>query len=97
MEEIYGKVGGTNMELLFANSWLGNRSGCSLMTLLLTITLQGDSSANQLGALKPTGHSDSQMRHRARLALPSAVPHVEEAQRTYQQHGSQTYAMFSSP
>lgn len=85
------------MEFLFANSQRMNLSGCTIMTLLLTITLQGDSWANQDVALTPTGHSDSQIRHRARLALPSAVPHVEEAQLTYQQHGSQTYPMFSSP
>lgn len=40
---IWEKVGGTNMELLFANARLGNLSGCAVMTLLLTITLQGNS------------------------------------------------------
>lgn len=50
---IWGKVGGTNMELRFANTRLGNLSGCAVMTLLLTITLQGDSWANQLSVLMP--------------------------------------------
>lgn len=95
--KIYSKVGGTNMELLFASQWLSNPSSCSWMTALLTITLQGDSWANQDEALTLTGHSDSQIRDRARLVIPSAVPHVEEAQWTYQQRGSQTYTMFSSP
>lgn len=85
---IYCKVCGANMEFLFAKSQFMNLSGCKLMTQLLTITLQGDSWANQGRALTPTGHSDSQIRHRAQLTLPSAVPHVEEAQLTYQQRGS---------
>lgn len=84
------------MEFLFANLQLMNPSGCAIMTLLLTITLQGDSLANQ-DVAAPTGHSDSQIRHRAQQALPSAVPHFEEAQLTYQQHSLQTYSMFSSP
>lgn len=81
--EIYVKVGGTNMDLLFADAWLGNLSGCTLMTLLLTLTLKGDSWANQLRALTATGHSDGEIPHRAWLALRSAVPQDEEAQRAH--------------
>lgn len=55
MDEIYVKVGGTNMELLLANVWLKNLSGHTLMTLPLTITLQGDSWANQLRVLRAAG------------------------------------------
>lgn len=54
-ESIWEKVGGTNMELRFANTQLGNLSGCAVMTLLLTITLQGNSWANQLSGLTPAG------------------------------------------
>lgn len=52
---IWEEVGGTNMELHFANARLGNLSGCTVMTLLLTITLQGNSRANQLSVLTPAG------------------------------------------
>lgn len=84
----YGKVSRTNKEFLSAKSQFVNLGGCTLMTRLLTIALQGDSWSNQDGALTPTGHSDSQIRPRAQLTFPSAVPHAEEAQLTYQRRGS---------
>lgn len=93
MEEWVAQIWNSSLQ----TAQLGNLSGCMLMALLLTITLQGDSWANQLRARTPAGPSDRQTRRTASLASPSAVPHVEEAQRTYQQPSSQTYTMFSSP
>lgn len=52
------------------------------MTLLLSITLEGEGWANQGAALKLSTATHTQPEHTR--ALPSAVARMAEAQRTYQ-------------